>query len=79
MFLSSFCIGQSLSKIDLLIKKEMKSDNVAVIDSGRVVHLSSNGFRDLERSIKASVNTPFHTAWELANKPTRIVADKATD
>lgn len=45
----------------------MKSDNVAalavaVIDSGRVVHLSANGFRDIERSIKASVNTPFHIA-----------------
>jgi len=45
----------------------MKSDNVAalavaVIDSVRVVHLSANGFRDLERSINASVNTPFHIA-----------------
>lgn len=35
---------------------------VAVIDSGRVVHLSANGFRDLERNIKASVNTAFHIA-----------------
>jgi len=64
---SVFCYGQSLPEIDLLIKKEMKSDNVAalavaVIDSGRVVHLSANGFRDLERNMKASVNTPFQIA-----------------
>src|SRR5690606_23700960 len=67
LFLSGFCFGQVLPEIDLLIKREMKSDNVAalavaVIDSGRVVHLSANGFRDIERSIKASVNTPFHIA-----------------
>lgn len=67
VFLTGICFGQSLPKIDLLIKKEMKSDNVAalavaVIDSGRVVHLSANGFRDLKRSYKASVNTPFHIA-----------------
>ncbi|WP_027077967.1 serine hydrolase domain-containing protein [Maribacter antarcticus] len=67
LLLSGFCFGQSLPKIDSLIKKEMKSDNiaalaVAVIDSGRVVHLSANGFKDLDRSIKASVNTPFHIA-----------------
>ncbi len=67
VFLSGFCFGQSLPEIDLLIKKGMKSDNVAalavaIIDSGRVVHLSANGFRDLEKNIKASVNTPFHIA-----------------
>lgn len=67
LFLSGFCFGQSLHEINSLIEKEMKSDNVAalavaVIDSGRVVHLSANGFRDLERNIKASVNTPFHIA-----------------
>ena len=67
VFLSSFCFGQSIPAINLLIKKEMASDSVAaiavaVIDSGRVVHLSANGFRDLERNIKASVNTAFHIA-----------------
>lgn len=45
----------------------MKSDNVAalavaVIDSGKVVHLSANGFRDIKNKIQASINTPFHIA-----------------
>jgi len=45
----------------------MKSDKVAalavaVIDSGKVVHLSANGFRDLEKRNKASINTSFHIA-----------------
>lgn len=67
VFLSGICFGQSLPNIEHLILKEMKSDNVAalavaVIDSGRVVHLSANGFRDLEKSNKVSVNTPFHIA-----------------
>lgn len=67
VLLSGFCFGQSLPEIDLLIKTELKSDNiaalaVAVIDSGSAVHLSANGFRDLEKRIKASVNTPFHIA-----------------
>jgi CubicO group peptidase (beta-lactamase class C family) len=67
VFLSAFCFGQTLVEIDLLIEKEMKSDEVvalavAVIDSGRIVHLSANGFRDLENRIEASINTPFHIA-----------------
>lgn len=67
IFLSNFCFGQTLPQIDSLIENEMKSNKiaalaVAVIDSGKVVHLSANGFRDLERELKATINTPFHIA-----------------
>lgn len=67
IFLSNFCFGQTLPQIDSLIENEMRSDKVAalaiaVIDSGKVVHLSANGFRDLEGKHKATVNTPFHIA-----------------
>ncbi|MFK7925369.1 MAG: serine hydrolase domain-containing protein [Bacteroidia bacterium] len=67
IFAANFCVGQSLAQIDSLIENEMKSDKVAalavaIIDSGKVVHLSANGFRDLKRNFKASVNTPFHIA-----------------
>ena len=67
VFLSSFCFGQTIFQIDSLIANEIKSDNVAalavaVIDSGKVVHLSANGLRDIENNIQASINTPFHIA-----------------
>ena len=57
--LSKLCFGQTLPQIDLLIENVMKSDKVAaiavaVIDSGKVVHLSANGFRDLEENIPNS-------------------------
>lgn len=66
-FLSTVCFGQILPQIDSLIENEMKSDKVAalavaVIDSGKVVHLNTYGFRDLENKFKATVNTPFHIA-----------------
>ncbi|MGB4839005.1 MAG: serine hydrolase domain-containing protein [Saprospiraceae bacterium] len=35
---------------------------VAVIDSGRVVHLSADGYRDLKNGLKATIVTPFHIA-----------------
>jgi len=83
LFLASFCFGQSLPEIDSIIKKEMNSDNVAalavaVIDSGRVLHLSANGFRDIERSIKASVNTPFHIA-SVSTTVTNLVVFKLVE
>ncbi|MBL4660067.1 MAG: serine hydrolase [Alcanivoracaceae bacterium] len=67
LLFSSFCYEQSLQQIDQLIEKEMKSDQVAaivvaVIDFGEIVHLRANGFRDLEKKTKASINTPFHIA-----------------
>lgn len=67
IFLSELCFGQTLQQIDLLIENEIKSDKVAalavaVIDSGKVVHLSASGFRDLESELKATTNTPFHIA-----------------
>ena len=67
IFLSNFCFAQSLPQIESLIENEMKSDKVAalavaVIDSGRVVHLSANGFRDLKKELKATIHTPFHIA-----------------
>ncbi len=67
LFLSNFCFGQTISQVDSLIEIEMRSDKVAalavaVIDSGRVVHLSTNGFSDLENELKATIETPFHIA-----------------
>ena len=67
IFLSTFCFAQTLPEVNLFIEKELKSDKVAalaiaVIDSGKVVHLSANGFRDLENKLKATINTPFHIA-----------------
>ncbi len=61
------CLAQALPEIEELIEKEMKTDNVAalavaVIDSGKIVHLSANGFSDIEAKSKATVNTPFHIA-----------------
>lgn len=66
-FLVNHSFGQILPKIDSLIKVEMKSKDiagmaVAVIDSGKVVHLSAYGLRDLENNIKATINTPFQIA-----------------
>ncbi len=67
LLLSTIIVGQTLPKIDLLIKKEMESDKavalaVAVIDSGKIVHLSANGYRDLENRLIVTINTPFHIA-----------------
>ncbi|WP_176829802.1 serine hydrolase domain-containing protein [Tenacibaculum sp. MAR_2009_124] len=50
-----------------MIQNEMKSDNVAalaigVIDAGKLVHLSTNGFSDIEKHYEASIHTPFHIA-----------------
>ncbi len=60
IFLSAFCFAQTLPEVNLFIEKELKSDKVAalaiaVIDSGKVVHLSANGFRDLENELKATM------------------------
>ncbi len=59
--------GQTLPEINSLIEKELNSNKVhaiavAVIDSAKIVHLSANGFKDLEAQIKASIHTPFHIA-----------------
>ncbi|GGK33895.1 serine hydrolase [Yeosuana aromativorans] len=67
LFLSTLIFGQTLPKIDSIIKQEMKSDKIAalaiaVIDSGKVVHLSANGFRDIKDKLPATINTPFHIA-----------------
>ncbi len=67
LFLPGLSLGQTLPKIDLLIEKEMQSENVvalavAAIDSGEIVHLSARGFSDLEQNIKATTNTSFHIA-----------------
>ena len=59
--------GQTISKIDSLIEIEVKSDKVAalavaVIDSGKVVHMDTKGYRDVENNLEVSINTPFHIA-----------------
>jgi CubicO group peptidase (beta-lactamase class C family) len=67
LIFSGPCFGQSLPKIDLLVKREIKSGNIAaltaaIMDSGSIVHMSANGFRNLEKNLRASVHTPFHIA-----------------
>src|SRR5690606_35758059 len=67
LFLSAICFGQTLPKINSLIEKELKSDEipaiaVAVIENGKVVHLSANGFSDLEKKDNATINTSFQIA-----------------
>lgn len=67
LLLQGFCFGQKLPEIDLLIKKELKSKTVpalavVVIDAGKVIHLSADGFSDWENKTKATINTPFHIA-----------------
>lgn len=67
LFLSAFSFGQNLPKIDALIEKELKSNQVpaiavAVIDSGKVVHMTTSGLKDWDRKLKADNNTSFHIA-----------------
>lgn len=67
LIFSGLCFEQSLPKIDLLVKREMKSGNIAalpaaVMDSESIVDMSANGFRNLEKNLRASVHTPFHIA-----------------
>lgn len=59
--------GQILPNIDSLIKREIQSNSVAaiavaIIDSGKVVHLSADGLRDIENNLEATINTSFHIA-----------------
>lgn len=66
-FLSALSFGQSLPKIDALIEKELKSNQVpaiavSVIDSGKVVHMTTSGLKDWDRKLKADNNTSFHIA-----------------
>jgi len=67
LFLSTLSFGQNLSKIDALIEKELASNKVAalavaVIDAGKVVHLSTTGYKDWEAKRKADTNTAFQIA-----------------
>ncbi len=61
------CLGQILPEINALIESELKSKRVpalavVVIDSGSVVHLSANGYKDWDKKIEATTDTPFHIA-----------------
>jgi len=67
LFLSALSFGQSLPKVDALIEKELKSNQipaiaVAVIDSGKISHLTTSGFKDWDEKLKADNNTSFHIA-----------------
>ena len=58
---------QTSAKINTLIENEISSGKVpalavAVIDNGKIVHLSANGLRDVQLKKKATVSTPFHIA-----------------
>ncbi len=62
-----FCFGQTIPEIHTLIQEELKTANipalgVAVIKSGKIVHLSADGYSDLEQKIEAKTSTAFHIA-----------------
>ena len=67
LFILRFGYSQSLPQVESLIQKEINKSKipalaVSVIDSGKIVHLSAHGFRDLESKKKAHIHTPFHIA-----------------
>lgn len=67
LFVITVSFGQTIPKINSLIDAEIKANKVpalavAVIDSGRVIHISANGLRDVKLNKKANINTPFHIA-----------------
>lgn len=67
LLITSFSFGQNIPKISTLIKAEINANKVpalaiAVIDSGKIVHLSANGLRDVKLNKKANIHTPFHIA-----------------
>lgn len=67
LFLTAPGFGQTLPKIDKLVEKELNSKQVpaiavAIIDSGKIAHLSVNGFKDWDKKVKADINTSFHIA-----------------
>ncbi len=67
LFISTLTFGQINSKINTLIKNEMRLGKtpalaVAVIDKGEIIHMSVDGLRDVKLNKKANVNTPFHIA-----------------
>lgn len=67
LFVTTISLGQIHPKINALIEAEINASKVpalavAVIDSGKVVHISANGLRDIILKKKATINTPFHIA-----------------
>ncbi|MEM6720287.1 MAG: serine hydrolase domain-containing protein [Bacteroidota bacterium] len=67
LFISTISFGQNLPKIDALIEKELASNQVpalavAVLDAGKVVHLSTTGYKDWNAKRKADTNTSFQIA-----------------
>ena len=67
LLLSISASAQRLNAIDEMIRGEMKKQNipalaVAVIDTGRIAHLSTAGYKNLERKWRADESTSFHIA-----------------
>lgn len=57
----------AIPEISSLIEAEINADKVpalavAVIDSGKLVHISASGLRDVQQNAKVTINTPFHVA-----------------
>jgi CubicO group peptidase (beta-lactamase class C family) len=66
-FIAFVGFGQHLPKIDALIAKELSSQQVpslavAVIDAGKLVHLSTNGYKDWDQKLPADTHTAFQIA-----------------
>ncbi|WP_185965609.1 serine hydrolase domain-containing protein [Flavobacterium zepuense] len=67
VLMSMASISQELPKIDALAAAEMSAKNIpaigiAVIQDGKLTHLKTYGYSDLENRVKATVNTPFEVA-----------------
>jgi CubicO group peptidase (beta-lactamase class C family) len=57
--------GQTIPEIQAIIRKEMDAKHipamaVAIIREGKIIHLSADGYRDLENHLPANIDTPFH-------------------
>ena len=63
----AFCNVKNLPIVEEMIAEYMHKNNtpaiaVAVIKSGELIHISTDGTRDIEKNLPADLNTPFHIA-----------------
>ena len=67
LLLTTISFSQRLAEVDSLIYVKLNEDKhaslaVGVIKSGEIVHLSTQGYKDIENKFIADVNTSYHIA-----------------
>ena len=65
--MSFLSFSQEISKIDSIVKSEMKSENIpaiglGIIKNGELKYLRAYGYSDIENKTIATINTPFQVA-----------------